>query len=216
MSERSLPASSTVNKNVFSALPSIDVRQFASVILRPRSVNTLETVAKRPGRSAVTTRSATGYSGAAGRYAHVPAKCGAQGEPAPRRVVRLGLLVPWTALLASAPLSYFPSATVKWFWVAFDLTILAILLLLQHRFRPALVTTQADPCKPDTRASEAARTQTHEQAKQSTRVSLTHEQAKQTHEQAKQDRSPSSARITPTRVRSFLSRRSAGPILSCA
>ena len=55
----------------------------------------------------------------------------------PAVVVRLlaALLLPWTALLALAGDRYFPSAAVRWGWVAFDLLLAAALFLLAARWR---------------------------------------------------------------------------------
>lgn len=49
------------------------------------------------------------------------------------------LLIPWTLLLALAPASrWFPSAGVKWAWVAFDVCVAPLMLWLSRRFRPRL------------------------------------------------------------------------------
>ncbi|MFO0577657.1 MAG: DUF2156 domain-containing protein [Polyangia bacterium] len=63
----------------------------------------------------------------------------------PAVVVRLlaALLVPWTLLLALAPLRYFPSAGVKWAWVGFDLVLALALLRLTASWQPALATLLA-------------------------------------------------------------------------
>jgi phosphatidylglycerol lysyltransferase len=61
-------------------------------------------------------------------------------------------LMPWTALLASLDAErWFPSAAVKWAWVAFDLCLCVALLLLGRRFRPWLsraitVSVTVDAC----------------------------------------------------------------------
>lgn len=56
----SLLTSLTVNWKTLTARPSDEVRQLASVMLTPLSVKALETLARMPGRSAVTTRMETG------------------------------------------------------------------------------------------------------------------------------------------------------------
>jgi phosphatidylglycerol lysyltransferase len=55
----------------------------------------------------------------------------------PAVVVRLlaALLLPWTVLLALAGDRYFPGATVKWSWVAFDVVLAAALFALAARWR---------------------------------------------------------------------------------
>lgn len=55
----------------------------------------------------------------------------------PAVVVRLLalLLVPWTALLALAPTTYFPSRSVQTAWVTFDIALAAALLSLTRRHR---------------------------------------------------------------------------------
>jgi phosphatidylglycerol lysyltransferase len=53
-------------------------------------------------------------------------------------------LVPWTALLALAPVEpYFPSAEVKWAWVAFDVGLAAGFFALLRRWRRPLATLLA-------------------------------------------------------------------------
>jgi phosphatidylglycerol lysyltransferase len=57
----------------------------------------------------------------------------------PSWVLRLlaGLLLPWTALIALAPLPrWFPSPWIKWAWVSFDLLLCGALFALARRWRP--------------------------------------------------------------------------------
>lgn len=60
----------------------------------------------------------------------------------PAVIVRLlaALLLPWTGLLALAPVRYFPSPAVKWAWVAFDVALAAALLRLTYAWLPWLAT----------------------------------------------------------------------------
>jgi phosphatidylglycerol lysyltransferase len=58
-----------------------------------------------------------------------------------RRAVSLALgvvLAPWTLLLALAPGRWFPSPVVQRGWVAFDVLVIVLLLLLARRWRPRL------------------------------------------------------------------------------
>jgi phosphatidylglycerol lysyltransferase len=51
-------------------------------------------------------------------------------------------LVPWTALLAAAPVAtWFPSPAVKWAWVGFDVLLCLALVSLARRFRRRLAIT---------------------------------------------------------------------------
>jgi phosphatidylglycerol lysyltransferase len=58
----------------------------------------------------------------------------------PAVVVRVlaALLVPWTILLALAPMRWFPDAAVKWGWVGFDVVLTVALFSLALRWRPWL------------------------------------------------------------------------------
>ncbi len=58
----------------------------------------------------------------------------------PAIVLRLlaALLLPWTGLLALAPLRYFPAPWVKWAWVLFDIGLAAAILRLTYAWQPLL------------------------------------------------------------------------------
>ncbi len=60
----------------------------------------------------------------------------------PAVVVRLlaMLLVPWTLLLALAPVDSFPAAFIKWAWVGFDVVLAVALLRLTYAWQASLAT----------------------------------------------------------------------------
>ena len=100
--------------------------------LRPGSWSSIS-IAHPPSQGAVVSVLDALEAFTAGGFLRFALRSLRRGPPAVLWVL-LALLVPWTVLLAAAPVRpWFPSAWVKWAWVAFDVALAAAMLRLLRR-----------------------------------------------------------------------------------